>query len=70
MKQPSVYLKMRVLGAVDTVEGRVPYLALIALWAEMLPNCQPNGRRLLHRECGKGGLPGILTPLPAPGAFS
>ena len=22
MKQPSVYLKMRVLGAVDTVEGR------------------------------------------------
>ena len=37
MKQPSVYLKMRVLGAVDTVEGRtrherifVLYLALIA----------------------------------------
>jgi hypothetical protein len=22
MKQPSVYLKMRILGAVDTVEGR------------------------------------------------
>jgi hypothetical protein len=22
MKQPSVYVKMRVLGAVDTVEGR------------------------------------------------
>ena len=22
MKQPSIYLKMRVLGAVDTVEGR------------------------------------------------
>ena len=22
MKQPSVYLKMRVLGAVDTVEGK------------------------------------------------
>ena len=22
MKQPSVYLKMRVLGAIDTVEGR------------------------------------------------
>jgi hypothetical protein len=31
----------------------------------MLPNCHPNGGRLLHREFGKGGLPGILSPHPA-----
>ena len=40
MKQPSVYLKMRVLGALDTVEGRTRHKSVIKQSLQRLPENQ------------------------------
>jgi hypothetical protein len=49
MKQPSVYLKMRVLGAVDTVEGRTRHQRMHNVAAMTFLDEEANARRFTWR---------------------
>src|SRR5271170_1174179 len=49
MKQPSVYLKMRVLGAVDTVEGRTRHERVHHVAAMTFLDEEGNARRFTWR---------------------
>jgi putative transposase len=49
MKQPSVYLKMRVLGAVDTVEGRTRHERIHNVAAMTFLDEQGNPRQFTWR---------------------
>jgi len=49
MKQPSVYLKMRVLGAVDTVEGRTRHQRVLNVAAMTFLDEEGNPRQFTWR---------------------
>ena len=49
MKQPSVYLKMRVLGAVDTVAGRTRHERVHAVAAMTFLDEEGNSRQFTWR---------------------
>ena len=49
MKQPSVYLKMRVLGALDTVEGRTRHQRVLNVAAMTFLDEEGNPRRFTWR---------------------
>jgi putative transposase len=49
MKQPSVYLKMRVLGAVDTVEGRTRHQRILNVAAMTFLDEEGNSRQFTWR---------------------
>ncbi len=49
MKQPSVYLKMRVLGAIDTVQGRTRHERVLNVAAMTFLDEEGNLRRFTWR---------------------
>ena len=55
MKQPSVYLKMRVLGAVDTVEGRTRHERILHVASMTFLDGEANPRQFIWRTNEVGG---------------